>query len=151
MDLKITAPAHTKRVKYRELAFEVNPDGTVDAPKFAVPELVKGGCRHEGEAIDVRKELECCPDHHLSIFLNARDIADHWFDPLTHYHSKQARELAKTNDIKTRDGENFFSAVADHLDSLHRIVHKGGGRIVVRTTEEKRQMALDIHDQESKG
>lgn len=155
MDINIKAPAHTKRVKYRTIEFGVNPDGTVDCPKFAVPELVKAGCYHDNAvAIDVRKELQSCPDHHLSIFLNAREIADHWFDADTHYHSAKLRELSKTSPMQIVDGENkyeLFSDVADHLDSLHRVLHKGGGRIVCRTTDEKRQMALDIHDQESKG
>lgn len=160
--MQVKAKTTDEFVKFRRVNLVVNADGTVDGvPAFALPELLASGQIEHDDAIakiDVRAELAKASGAELSFFLNSHGVADHRFDAVTHYHSARLRQMAKDSPQKIVEPDpsdpkapvkeyELWTDIADHLDSLHRQFHGGhGGRIVVLSDEEKRQMALDLHD-----
>lgn len=130
-------------------AYHIGSDGAVDVPRWLVPDLEsRGFVRIDGstEPIDTRAELAATADPgELASFLQVHDVAPHYMDRFTHYHSAQLRALGKTSPIMTVDGEELHEAAANALDSLHQSLHtKGVGRIVAMSIEEMRAKALEI-------
>jgi hypothetical protein len=130
-------------------AYHIGPDGTVDVPRWLVPDLEsRGFVRVDGstEPIDTRAELTATNDPgELASFLEAHGIAPHYMDRFTHYHSAQLRALGKAAPVMTVDGEELHEAAANALDGLHQSMHKQGvGRIVAMSVDEMRAKALEI-------
>jgi hypothetical protein len=130
-------------------AYHLAADGTLDVPRWLVPELEsRGFVRVDGSThpIDTRAELAATTDPgELASFLEAHGVAPHYMDRFTHYHSAQLRALGKTSPVKTADGEELHEAAANALDSLHQSLHKSGvGRIVAMSIEEMRMKAIEI-------
>jgi hypothetical protein len=153
----------------RKIQFPVNPDATVEVPRWAIPDmLAKGAIRVDGvnENINMAIELLKADGSELSNFLNSRGVRDHRWDAATHFHSAELRSLAENGCVKCGhvhphegidavDGSPktyaLLKMVADDLDHFHRMFHKGGpGRIVVLSDDEKRQKAMEILKSEQK-
>ena len=127
--------------QYFKVRFLLEEDGTIDLPKWLVPEALSRGCTRvdgEDETIEERAALEEAPGHELSIFLNARGARDHRFENKTH-----AMSAALNRSACPRCRE-----AAGALDELYRAVQgpKGTGHLVVMTDDEKREAALGLFD-----
>lgn len=231
-EVTLKAPEGALLVSFRLVNYAVEPDGTVTVPSFAVPNLLKAGCMaingSDYTALDTRAEVDGAEGHHLSQFLNAHGVNDHYWEKNVHIHSRALREqvgdkaivpephygpvpftltvnvtdagvvefhsssgeilhgsriesklvppLTKVEHLmgppdgksgcvgrlKLPTGSTATSGVdeaatasvvidghhlADILDDLHGRVHeKGRGRMVLFTDDEKRAMALELHD-----
>jgi hypothetical protein len=103
-----------------------------------------------------RDEIHAATEHELRKHLVENlGVHDHHFEKNIHYHSARLRQMAKDTPLEIVDPDpldpkaepqryEFFSDVADHLDSLHAQFHEHGhGRIVVWDHEKLKQVLLD--------
>lgn len=151
-------------VRFRQIGFAIDPDGSAEVPRWAVPALLaKGAVRVDeiAETIDPRAELQQAEGHDLSAFLNAHGVRDHRTDYNTHYLSDFHRKHAEHGcpncghkaEIPGALGKplNLHAETASTLDSFHQTVN-GVGRIVILSDDEKRAKALELFDkQQGKG